>query len=91
MSKMIKPFTYLKPNQCPNCRAKLMLVEEESYAARLDSKGLPIGGDTYVELRLVCTKCGAEFDCEKKGMYYHIKPKLPPIPVIAKDFNPFYQ
>ena len=48
MSKMIKPFTYLKPNQCPKCRGKLMLVEEESYAARLDSKGLPVGGDTYM-------------------------------------------
>lgn len=91
MSKMIKPFTYLKPNQCPACRGKLMLVEEESYAARLDSKGLPIGGDTYVEQRLVCTKCGSEYDCEKNGIVYQIAPKLPPIPVIIKDFNPFYQ
>ena len=91
MSKMIKPFTYLKPNQCPKCRGKLMLVEEESYAARLDSKGLPVGGDTYIEQKLVCCRCGAEYEAEKKGMYFHIAPTLPQIPVIVKDFNPFYQ
>lgn len=89
--KSIKPFTYLKPNQCPNCKGKLVLVEQESYTAKLDSKGLPIDGISCVDQRLVCTKCGNEYECEKKGMLYQIAPLLPPIPVIMKDFNPFYQ
>ena len=52
--KMIKPFKFLNVNQCPKCQGKLMLVEEESYVAKLDKKGLPIGGQSYVEKRLVC-------------------------------------
>lgn len=91
MMKFTKPIIFLKPNQCPKCYGKLMLVEEESYVAKLDNKGLPIGGQTYVEQRLVCESCGESYDAEKKGMYFEIAHTLPPIPVIAKDYNPFYQ
>lgn len=89
--KLIKPFIFLKPNQCPKCRGKLVLVEEESYISKIDSKGLPITTDSYVEQRLVCSKCGAEYEPEKKGMVFQIKSSLPPVPVIVKEFNPFYQ
>lgn len=89
--KKIKPMQYLNPNQCPKCGGKLMLVEEESCVSTLDKKGLPIGGDTYVEVRLVCKKCGETFEAEKCGMLYQIAPNLPKIPVIIEDYNPFYQ
>ena len=32
--KMIKPFVFLKPNQCPKCRGRMILVEEESYISK---------------------------------------------------------
>lgn len=89
--KMIKPFKFLNVNQCPKCQGKLMLVEEESYVAKLDKKGLPIGGQSYVEQRLVCRECGESYDAEKKGMCFQIAHTLPPIPVILEDYNPFYQ
>ena len=89
--KKIKPIQLLKANQCPECRGKLELVEEETYVAAIDSKGLPIGGQSFVEQRLRCVKCHAEYNCEKKGPCYHIAPVLPPLPVIVEDFNPFYQ
>lgn len=91
MPKKIRPFRRLKANQCMECFGKLELVEEELYIAPLDSKGIPIRGDTYATGRLRCTKCGAEYDCEKRGMHYGIDFKCTPIPKIVKDFNPFYQ
>ena len=93
MAKKIKPIIHLNPNQCPECKkGKLLLVEEESYVAPLDSKGLPLAGQTYIEQKLVCSKCGSEFDCTKKGMFFQVKYKdIKPIPDIAKDFNPFYE
>lgn len=89
--KMIKPFKFLDVNQCPKCGGKLMLVEEESYVAKLDKKGLPVGGQSCVEQRLVCRECGESYDAEKKGMCFQIASTLPAIPVIIKDYNPFYQ
>lgn len=89
--KMIKPFKFLDVNQCPKCGGKLMLVEEESYVAKLDKKGLPVGGQSCVEQRLVCGECGESYDAEKKGMCFQIASTLPAIPVIIKDYNPFYQ
>ena len=89
--KMIKPFKFLDVNQCPKCGGKLILVEEESYVAKLDKKGLPVGGQSCVEQRLVCGECGESYDAEKKGMCFQIASTLPAIPVIIKDYNPFYQ
>lgn len=89
--KLTKPFKLLNVNQCPKCHGKLMLVEEESYVAKLDKKGLPVGGQTCVEQRLVCSECGESYDAEKKGMCFQIAHTLPQIPVIVKDYNPFYQ
>ena len=37
MMKLTKPIIFLKPNQCPKCYGKRMLVEEESYVAKLDN------------------------------------------------------
>lgn len=89
--KKIKPFKFLNPNQCPKCHGKLILVEEESYIAKLDKKGLPLNGQSYVEQRLVCSECGESYDTEKKGMCFQIKHSLPQIPVIMEEYNPFYQ
>lgn len=92
MTKKIRPIQYLKPNQCWRCRGKLQLLEEETFIAPIDSKGLPIGGETYVDVKLRCSKCGEEYDAVKKGMCYVIAPTLPPIaPHIDDDYNPFYQ
>lgn len=88
--KKIRPIQYLKANQCWKCRGKLQLLEDETFIAPLDSKGLPIGGETFCDVRLRCVKCGEEYNAIKKGMYYAIAPTLPPIPVIG-DYNPFYQ
>lgn len=90
MAKSKRPIQYLKINQCRNCKGRLQLVEEETYVAALDSRGLPIGGQSFVDMRLRCTKCGEEYDCVKEGMHYAIAPKTQPIPVIVKDYNPFY-
>ena len=86
-----KPFVFIRVNQCPNCKGKLELLEEETYVAKLDSKGVPIAGETYVDLRVRCVRCGSEFDAKKQGMHYCIDHHLPPILPIAKDYNPFYQ
>lgn len=88
--KLIRPIQYLKLNQCRECKGKLQLVEEETYVAAIDSKGLPIGGQSFVDQRLRCLKCGAEYECVKEGMYYHIAPQTQQIPVIIEDYNPFY-
>lgn len=90
-TKLIKPFTFAKPNQCRYCKGKLELVDEDIVIAKLDSKGLPIGGDSYTSQRLRCVKCGEEYEAEKKGMFFHIASSLPPIPVIVEEYNPFYQ
>lgn len=90
MNKVKKPIQYLKANQCRKCKGKLQLVEEETYIATLDTKGLPIGGQSFVSQRLRCLKCGESYDCEKKGMYYHIAPRTRPLPVIIEEYNPFY-
>ena len=63
---------------------------EYNRKAAIDKKGLPIGGQSFIYARLRCKKCGAEYDAEKKGMYYAIKPTLPQIQQIFKEFNPFY-
>lgn len=89
--RLIKPFTFAKPNQCRYCKGKLELVDEDIQISKLDSKGLPINGIAYTSQRLRCTKCGEEFDAEKKGMYFKIATDVPPIPVIMEDYNPFYQ
>lgn len=89
--KTVKPIQYLRTNQCRNCKGRLELVEEETYIGALDSKGLAIGGQSFIDVRLRCPKCGTEYECEKKGMYYHIKPYFDPVPVIVQDYNPFYQ
>lgn len=91
MSKKVKPFILLKMNQCPKCLSKLKLIEEETYVGSLNDGGLLISGDSLVEAKLYCPKCGAEYDAEKKGARYCIKQQLPPIrPVMKKEFNPFY-
>lgn len=89
--KKNKPFYYLKPNQCRSCGGKLELVDEDIAVAKLDSKGLPMWGDSYTNQRLRCPKCGSEFDCVKQGMSFVIAPTAPPIQPIMKGFNPFYQ
>lgn len=89
--KKIRPIQYAKPNQCKNCGGRLELIEEEVFISQLDSKGIPNKGDTFFSSRLRCIKCNAEFDAMKKGMHYAIASNVPPIPVIAKEYNPFYQ
>ena len=89
--KIVRPFTYLDINQCPVCKGTLQLVEEETYVGALDSKGLPIGGQSFMDMRLRCTKCHKEYEAEKHGICYTIKHTLPPIVPIMEDFNPFYQ
>lgn len=91
MSKLIKPMTFLKMNQCPHCKGKLELVEEETYISNIDSTGIPIGGESYVDSRLRCRKCAAEFTAMKKGMHYFIAPSTPQEINIMGDYNPFYQ
>lgn len=91
MSKLIKPFIRLKLNQCPRCLGKLELVENETYVGALDSVGIPIGGQSFVDLMLRCTNCHAEYPAIKKGAHYAIKTDEDEIPVkIIKEFNPFY-
>ena len=90
-AKKIKPFTFLDANQCPKCGSKMMLVEDETYVAALDKKGLPIGGQSFIDQKLICKTCGESYTAEKKGMCFQIKSSLPPIPVIVQDYNPFYQ
>ena len=87
---MIKPFEFLRNNQCPKCKGKLVLVETENYVAELDGKGTIIDSITTVKSTLRCTKCNHTYDAEKKGMCYHIALTLPEIPVIVQDYNPFY-
>lgn len=91
MGKLIKPFIYGKMNQCPECGGKLELVEEETYVAAIDSKGVPIGGESFVDMRLRCMSCRKEYDAQKKGMHYMIDHHCAKIVPIARDYNPFYE
>lgn len=91
MAKMIKPMIFLKPNQCPHCMGELQVVEEETYVGAIDSTGIPIGGQSFVDLRLRCTKCRKEYPASKKGMHYYITPTTQAEVKIMDDFNPFYQ
>lgn len=84
---------YLNENECPNCRGRLALVSVEKSVTQLNKDGLPIIDtdiDDEVEVCLVCKKCGATYDTEKRGMYFTVKRDLPIInqPKI-KEFNPF--
>lgn len=89
--KKIKPYIILKLNQCPNCLGKLKLIEEETYIGSLNEGGLLMSGDSLVEAKLYCPKCGNEYNADKKGARYYIAGDLPPIrPVKKKEFNPFY-
>lgn len=90
MSKLIKPFFRLKLNQCPKCFGKLELVENETYVGALDSVGIPIGGQSFVDVALRCTQCYSEFPAEKKGAHYAIKIENEQAVKIVKEFNPFY-
>lgn len=87
----IRPFKFINPNQCPKCFGILRLEEKETYKAKLNSEGIPMDGDIYVEAKLICTKCKEEFDCEKRGMSYIIDDHLPPIKPVYKTYNPFYK
>lgn len=89
-NKLIKPFFRLKLNQCPKCFEKLELVENETYVGALDSVGIPIGGQSFIDVSLRCTKCYSEYPAMKKGAHYAIK-VTDEMPVkIVKEFNPFY-
>lgn len=84
---------YLKENECPACRGRLMLVSVEKNITQLNKDGLPIINtdiDDEVEINLTCKKCGAIYDVEKRGMYFRVKRELPIInnPQL-EDFNPF--
>lgn len=86
----MKPFKIIDPNQCPECLGILKYKEIEIYEALLDEHGVPIEGTSYAEPRLVCTKCGKVWDCERKGIGYKINHHLPKVRVIKHDYNPFY-
>lgn len=88
---MIKPFIFIDPNQCPYCLGKLIFRETEIFEARLDEYGVPIGGETMVQPKLVCSKCGKIYDCERKGLGYQIDCHLPKTRPIVKEYNPFYE
>jgi len=88
--RLKRPIVFLNNNQCPKCYSKLELLETETYVAAIDAKGAPIGGDTFVDAILRCPKCGEEYAATKKGIYYYIKPDVPEIHPIFKEFNPFY-
>ena len=88
---MIKPIKFINPNQFPECLGILKFKEVEIYEADLNENGIPGIGVSYAEPRLVCTKCGKVYDCEKKGLGYKIDFHLPKVHPIAKDYNPFYK
>lgn len=91
---LIKPVIYLKPNQCPECRSNLILVEESRSVANLDENGFPNPMDILeeeYESKLVCTECGKEFPVDKRGPYFCISRTTPKIAKnIIAAFNPFY-
>lgn len=91
MKKPICPIRYLGNNQCPQCTGELMLIEKETYVGALDKKGQAIGGQSFLEVAMRCTKCGAEYEADRKGLYYYIKPKTRPIVHDIGDYNPFYK
>lgn len=86
----MKPFIFLKPNQCPECMGILTYKEIEIFEAPLDEHGVPIEGKFYAEPRLVCSTCKKVFDCERKGLGFTINYHLPKVIPVKKDFNPFY-
>ncbi len=84
---------YLRENECPKCRGKLVLITVEKSLTQINKDGLPIIDgdiDDEIDACLICKKCGESYDIEKKGMYFKIKRELPIInsPVL-EDFNPF--
>lgn len=89
--KLIKPIKFIKFNQCPNCLGDMIFREVEIYESVLDENGIPGKGVTYVEPRLVCPRCGREYDCEKIGMMYKIDYHLPKVRPVVKSNNPFYK
>lgn len=88
----IKPFKILDPNQCPLCCGILHYKEIEIYEAPLDEHGVPSSTNQtyYAEPRLVCSKCGKVWDCERKGIGYVIDHHLPKRRMPVKAYNPFY-
>ena len=93
--KYIMPVKILKRNQCPNCESTLILEETSYSVATLDENGMATFSslDEEVDVKLLCTGCGKEFEVEKGGPYFRIKRTTKPIPKmkpIIKDFNPFY-
>lgn len=89
--KKKKPIIFVKPNQCPNCLGNMILREVEIYEAPLDENGVPGKGTTFVEPRLVCSKCGSVYDCERTGIGYRIDFHLPKVKPVMKKYNPFYK
>lgn len=84
---------YLRENECPKCRGKLVLVSVEKSITQLNKDGLPIINtnidDDEIDINLVCKKCGDIYDVEKKGMYFKVKKDLPEINPTLEEFNPF--
>ena len=84
---------YLRENECPKCRGKLVLITVEKSLTQINKDGLPIIDgdiDDEIDACLICKKCGESYDIEKKGMYFKIKRELPIInSPILEDFNPF--
>lgn len=91
--EMIKPMVKLKMNQCPNCiSGRLELVEEETYVGALNSTGVPIGGQSFINIILRCNNCKKKYPAIKKGVHYIIAPLNDnQSKVIINDYNPFYQ
>lgn len=86
----MKPFIFINPNQCPECLGLLKYKEIEIYEAELDEHGVPAPGTSIAEPRLVCTKCGKVWDCERKGIGYVINYHLPKVRPVKTGYNPFY-
>lgn len=86
----MKPFKFIKPNQCPECLGLLKYKEIEIYEATLDDNGVPLDGTSYAEPRLVCSKCNTVYDCERKGIGFSINHHLPKVRPVKQDYNPFY-
>lgn len=84
---------YLKENECPKCRGRLVLVSVEKSLTQLNKDGMPIISndiDDEIEVNLICKKCGESYDVEKRGLYFKVKKDLPVInnPSL-EEFNPF--
>lgn len=84
---------YLKENECPKCRGRLVLLAVEKSITKLNKDGIPVINediDDDIEAWLVCTKCKETYDVEKKGIYFKVKRELPVINTPSlEDFNPF--